>query len=96
MKIQLVLLVRSVWLPSMEGLASGAPSVLLCPSGWLASWSELAQTEPWSSEVAGATLASTGSVFWSSSSAASWTGHVSWARQVLPSASSPYFHRKEP
>ena len=96
MKIQLVLLVRSVWLASMEGLASGAPSALLCPSGQLASWSELAQTDPWSSELARVTLASTGSVFWSSSSAASWTGHVSWARQVLPSASSPYFHRKEP
>ena len=96
MKIQLFLLVTSGWLVSLKDLDSGAPPGLFSPSGWLASWSELEHTEPWSSEVAGATLASTGSFFWSSSSAASWTGPISWDRWVLPSASSPYFHRKEP
>lgn len=96
MKIQLFLLVMSGWVASLKDLASGAPPGLFSPSEWLALWSELEQTEPWSSEVAGPTLASTGSFFWSSSSATSWTGPISWDSWVPPSASSPYFHRNEP
>ena len=80
----------------LKDLASGAPPGLFSPSEWLALWSELEQTEPLSSEVAGPTLASTGSFFWSSSSATSWTGPISWDSWVPPSASSPYFHRNEP
>lgn len=77
MKIQLFLPVQ--WVAGLpEGSGLWGPTRDHSPLGMAGLMVELEQTEPWSSEVAGPTLASTGSFFWSSSSATSWTGPISW------------------